>query len=208
MNNLYSVENEDNLINIMKANTKNIIIIMFSNKECPPCQKLRPVFKSMANDNTQHLFLYVDLSNYKETHKYFTKNVELTPTFCYYYNGNLLHITDNLSNEVISKLWNDIKINEKKEILDIIDYIFTKYNLKPNTSCNYDTEIIVLKQELDSLLLHVDEINNKDTEKKERDLLIKEFNELHSLKKNLQQQYSFRINQLKNIYKHKLKELS
>jgi thiol-disulfide isomerase/thioredoxin len=86
VNNLFQVLKEPDLDEIIEDHPENIVLIMFSSKTCGPCMSIRPKFISMANENPDCFFVYVDIPSFQNTTGKYTSNVEGTPNFVFFFN--------------------------------------------------------------------------------------------------------------------------
>lgn len=118
-NNIYQVLNEKDLDEILMNYPHNLSIIMFSSKTCMPCKKFKPYFVSGAQKFKDCFFIYIDLHQFEQTEYKYTKDVECTPKFIFYFDNK--PIADMLGGdkdkffESVAFLEN--KITEKKKLI-------------------------------------------------------------------------------------------
>ena len=129
-NNIFKVISEAHVDNILKLNSSSIVIIMFSTATCPPCKRIKPKFISLAKENSDCFFIYIDINDYKTDDMKYTKNVTCVPKFKFYY--DMAHIAD-VEGESIEDVCNTLKmlqntIKEKKE--QVINNNYDKYFLQ------------------------------------------------------------------------------
>lgn len=68
-----------------KLLASEILILWFSAKSCPPCQKIEPFMKSLSNDYPDVVILEIDIEKFPElTEKFTIMNV---PTLVFLKNG-------------------------------------------------------------------------------------------------------------------------
>ena len=85
---VYNLKQEDDLTEILKLGN---VIIDFSAEWCGPCQKMQPIFSSLAQEFAQHNIIFVKI----DTGKVDLSRVELSvgakvmslPTFIFFRNG-------------------------------------------------------------------------------------------------------------------------
>lgn len=88
--NIFRVSNENDLSEIINENARRLIVVMFSQQKCPPCDIIKPKFKSLANLNRDCLFVYVDLTDFKVSKQRFVNLPQRTPTFALFINGHIM----------------------------------------------------------------------------------------------------------------------
>jgi thiol-disulfide isomerase/thioredoxin len=117
--NIFQVLNETHLEEIMTNHIRNLVVVMLSSKECPPCKAIKPKFVGLAKKNTDVFFIYVDRSNYNVmANKYFA-SFEFTPTFIFYFGGNQIAFVEGANEENLIKTLTILKqkIEEKRQEL-------------------------------------------------------------------------------------------
>lgn len=105
MNNLCRVIKESDIDVILKNNTEKLVltIIMFSSKDCQPCQQIKPTFISLSKENKDIYFIYVDITEFKVNHNKYTASLESTPHFVFYFGGvQIAHLSGSDSNNLCS----------------------------------------------------------------------------------------------------------
>ena len=84
MANIFKVLSAEDLHEIMEDNKYKLVLVMFSNKTCSPCKRIKPKFVNLAKEHPESLFIYVDLKNFKDSQKKYTEHVDSTPHFIFY----------------------------------------------------------------------------------------------------------------------------
>ncbi len=85
MINLYQVTKEEDLDEILDDHIRELVVIMFSSNDCRPCMNILPRFVQTAEQKQDCFFVYIDIYNYVDTLKKYTKELTCTPRFAYYY---------------------------------------------------------------------------------------------------------------------------
>lgn len=57
---------------------------------CIPCMSIRPKFISLANENPDYLFIYIDLNNCERDNDKYINHIVASPTFDFYFNGKCM----------------------------------------------------------------------------------------------------------------------
>lgn len=86
--NIFQVVKESDIDDITVKHSQNLVIIMYSSKDCPPCKTIKPKFVGLSKQHKDVFFIYVDRNKYEydvTINKYF-KEYEYTPTFLFYFN--------------------------------------------------------------------------------------------------------------------------
>ena len=85
--NIFQVTSEKHLDEILNDNYDKLSIIMFSSNN-KSCKEFIPTFYSISRDNPDCFFVYLDINNFEEDklHSKYTKNIQHTPKFLYFYN--------------------------------------------------------------------------------------------------------------------------
>ena len=90
-NNIFRVLNEGDLEEILEINKFKVVVVMYSNKNCGPCKKIKPQFVSLAKEHPNSYFVYVDLGDFKITDNKYTKYISGTPQFVFYISNKYAH---------------------------------------------------------------------------------------------------------------------
>lgn len=146
MNNLCRVIKESDIDGILKSNNERLVLtlIMFSSKDCEPCQKIKPVFISLAKekDNIDVMFVYVDITDFKVTNNKYTASLESTPYFVFYFcEAQVAHLSGSDSDALRSGL-----VQVKKIIGDKL------LELKqPETDSDNSSKVNIMQRKLNLL---------------------------------------------------------
>ena len=113
-NNIFQILSENKLAHLLNEHVQDLVVVMFSQKDCPPCKKFKPTFIKSASIHKTCWFAYIDLQNFKfETDKY-KKKVESTPTTIFFYNNQ-----DVITIKGANEKFDEIILNTIKRIQDI-----------------------------------------------------------------------------------------
>ena len=84
--NIFQVQKENDLDEILSKNSDKLTVVMFSSATCGPCVNFKPIFLSVSRENPDCFFIYLDVSKFQQTEYKYLKNLKGTPKFSYYYN--------------------------------------------------------------------------------------------------------------------------
>ncbi len=116
--NIFQVLKETDLDEIMNDHNQNLVVVMFSTKTCRPCMRIKPKFVDMAKENGECFFVYIDLNNFENTEYKYTKTVEATPKFSYYFNNveiaDVMGADESVVSKTLSHLKNKISVGKKQ----------------------------------------------------------------------------------------------
>ncbi|KAM9426357.1 thioredoxin-like [Pholidichthys leucotaenia] len=73
---------------VQQAGNK-LVVVDFTATWCPPCQRIAPKFEKLSQENTDVIFIKVDVNEGVEVSQHF--KIRSVPTFYFYKNGNLVH---------------------------------------------------------------------------------------------------------------------
>ena len=107
--NIFQVVSEDHIDEIFDQNRQNLIVIMLSSKNCPPCKEFKPKFISLSKQYKDIFFVYIDRTNYKLTQGRYFQEFEFTPTFVFYFNKNKIADIVGVHEPAFMKLMLEIK---------------------------------------------------------------------------------------------------
>lgn len=84
---LIDLAETDNALETFKAKTggKGKVIVDFTAKWCPPCRKIKPVIKKLADDHAELTVIIVDVDDCVEVAE--SNNVTAMPTIHFYHDG-------------------------------------------------------------------------------------------------------------------------
>jgi thioredoxin 1 len=100
--NLFKVETNDVLMQLL-TNVKNrLIVILYSAQWCGPCKQIKPKFIELSEKKKEILFLYIDVDNYDAE----DDNVEALPTFMFYKDNNKLDSFEGANEEKLKEMLN------------------------------------------------------------------------------------------------------
>jgi len=80
-----NIENKAEFDNILASNTGKLIVVDFTATWCGPCQQIKPVYHSMAEEFPDIVFTAVDVDDNEETAS--ACGISAMPTFQFYKNG-------------------------------------------------------------------------------------------------------------------------
>ena len=165
--NIFQVIKSEHLTEILDNNTHKIVIVMFSSKSCKPCKEFKPTFISIAKQNLDCLFLYIDILQFDRKSKDYIEDegLESTPTFVYYFNNVSIAKISGGHEKVIKDTLTLLKekIEQKKQEIAIKEAEFVKekqHELKnsnisvPNAEqkkVNKETNVEILTKKIDVL---------------------------------------------------------
>lgn len=93
-NNIRKIISEDDLTYFLDKNTMKYVVIMFSSKNCEPCQKIKPTFIQLSKENKDVEFIYIDTYDFYENQYFYTRkyDIQYTPYFIFLFNNNKLGV--------------------------------------------------------------------------------------------------------------------
>lgn len=91
--NLKNIDNEKDLIKLMKENSNVLTLIKFSTSKNLTCQKIVSWFNDMAMKKLDVFFINVDYDIYADNKKTLKSCIDTFPTFYFYHNGKKLATT-------------------------------------------------------------------------------------------------------------------
>jgi len=117
--NIYRVTREEVLDKILNDHFQKLITVMFSSKTCGPCIEAKPQFIKLSQKYRDCMFVYVDLSNYEDRTRKFTKTVEGTPKFCFFFGNKEVGFVMGARTDSVEKGIIDLsnRINNQREKL-------------------------------------------------------------------------------------------
>lgn len=98
---------QDNLAEIIKNHDK--VIVQYGASWCGMCKVIKPKFSSMASDNENVKFLYVDAEVHEQSRG--LCKVENLPTFAGFVNGELVKTKMGSKETAIQEVLNEIASN-------------------------------------------------------------------------------------------------
>lgn len=92
------------------------VIVMFTAAWCGPCKRIKPVFATLAEKNTNISFQIVDCDAFQDVSAYF--QVSAMPTFMFFNNGVLLDTIVGASQTLLTKKVSDLSATKNESLLD------------------------------------------------------------------------------------------
>lgn len=94
----------DTLADVVKEKSK--VIVQYGASWCGVCRVLKPRFKSLAGENSDVAFLYVDAEKFPNSRN--LANIENLPTFAGFVNGELVKQATGGKEEIIKEVLNEV----------------------------------------------------------------------------------------------------
>lgn len=144
ISNIFQVVKEEHLTEILNKNTQKIVLTMYSSKNCNPCKEIKPKFISIAKQNLDCFFVYIDVVGFaQKTGKYIEEErIESTPTFVFYFNGvSIAKIIGGYEKTIVDTLnllRKKIEIKKQEMSLKELEYIKKQQKELENTNLNLD----------------------------------------------------------------------
>lgn len=208
--NLYQVINETDLVNILKKNDNNLVVVMITNSltfERETSNKLKKLYVEISKNFPKTFFVYIDIKNFNDQSKYFTDNIAY-PRFIYYFRNDELGYVEGLDlNVFVEKLQLILsKLNEIKEVNETKTY-FPKddKNISPQELGHIiDLKIKLKKMGNNVSLLHLFENHNKNkANNSENDMFqqqqLQKLNQLNHIKNMMQAKQMKELQKLRKL---------
>lgn len=141
--NIFQVIKETHLDEILRDHSRNLVIVMYSTKDCVFCKEIKPKFVNLSKTYTDSFFVYVDGTNMTYTNnKYFAEYTHV-PVFIFYFGQTKLASIEGANEEKLIYFINLFrqKIDEKKkEMLEKEKLLQSNNTQLPNTSTDQQTQ--------------------------------------------------------------------
>jgi thiol-disulfide isomerase/thioredoxin len=149
--NIFQVINENHLDEILNDHPQNLVVIMYSSKNCGHSKTIKPKFTNLSKTQNDCFYIYIDLTNFtKTTNKYFA-GFEFTPTFLFYFGGKKIAFIEGAHEQ---SLLNTItflkkKIDEKRKVMLLKVEILDKEKIEEinNININLTNDVITNSQD-------------------------------------------------------------
>ena len=111
--NIHRVLEYKALEHLFNNNPNKLIIIMFSMKTCKPCASIRPLFLDLSKKHLDSVFVYIDITEFKDTVNFLDEIKEGgVPQFHYYYGKDHLACVEGADSQLLV----ETLLNLKKKI--------------------------------------------------------------------------------------------
>jgi len=216
-NNIFQVINEDQLNDIIKFKTNNLILVMFEMTQCKPSSFIKPYFVELSKSNKDVYFIIINFDKYKSTNKQHIIDIESTPTFKFYYQTKMLYSFTGGGVEEKELLISQIKylkenlnafvsddLEKKQEIIKKING-FKEYGIETKKNLSINNSLEELQKELDFYSNNLQKafVNNIETSKKpvlSREEKIDKIKKLHDWNLHSNNQELQKLKYMKNIH--------
>lgn len=85
MSNIFQVVKEDHIDNILKKNSKKLVVLMITMNGCGACVKIKPFYYQLSKKYNDYIFLFINVHNFNVTEGKYTNDLNYFPTFKYYF---------------------------------------------------------------------------------------------------------------------------
>jgi len=113
--NIYRVIDESQIDEILEEHKQDLVVMMYSSKNCGPCKTFKPKFVNLSAQHKDALFVYIDKTQFAITKNKYFKDCNLTPTFMFFFGGNNIAFVEGVHETAIIKTLMTIKEKNRRK---------------------------------------------------------------------------------------------